>query len=284
MGSGCAGEQAAGAEKPSFNFSQPYPEEEEVDEGFEADDDAFKDSPNPSEHVTDQRTGGIRDLSDESSEEDPYMNDTVVPTSPSADSTVLLAPSEHDSSAGESTYCLPQTPSCPQRATTITIRTTTRRRHHLRQQRDLLQLLQQPVVPDHRCLGTNSPGLPVQLGGRPVLVSTHWPGTTHFLTPAPAGPHWAGSCLSSTPLLHPPWDEDIPPQDGPKAGSRAGLRPISCQKQSGEKMGLLDFNTKKPRELHFAQSLRKLACSVENLAVCLSWLCRRLGNKAHCNL
>uniref|UniRef100_A0A452FUB0 Unconventional myosin-X n=1 Tax=Capra hircus TaxID=9925 RepID=A0A452FUB0_CAPHI len=110
VGSGCAGEQAAGAEKPSFNFSQPYPEEEEVDEGFEADDDAFKDSPNPSEHGhSDQRTSGIR-TSDESSEEDPYMNDTVVPTSPSADSTVLLAPSEHDSSAGESTYCLPQTP------------------------------------------------------------------------------------------------------------------------------------------------------------------------------
>ncbi|XP_006073016.2 unconventional myosin-X isoform X4 [Bubalus bubalis] len=110
VGSGCAGEQGAGAEKPSFNFSQPYPEEEEVDEGFEADDDAFKDSPNPSEHGhSDQRTSGIR-TSDESSEEDPYMNDTVVPTSPSADSTVLLAPSEHDSSAGEPTYCLPQTP------------------------------------------------------------------------------------------------------------------------------------------------------------------------------
>uniref|UniRef100_A0A4W2EA00 Unconventional myosin-X n=1 Tax=Bos indicus x Bos taurus TaxID=30522 RepID=A0A4W2EA00_BOBOX len=110
VGSGCTGEQGAGAEKPSFNFSQPYPEEEEVDEGFEADDDAFKDSPNPSEHGhSDQRTSGIR-TSDESSEEDPYMNDTVVPTSPSADSTVLLAPSEHDSSAGEPTYCLPQTP------------------------------------------------------------------------------------------------------------------------------------------------------------------------------
>ncbi|KAB0369498.1 hypothetical protein FD755_018491, partial [Muntiacus reevesi] len=111
VGSECAGEPGAGAEKPSFNFSQPYPEEEEeVDEGFEADDDAFKDSPNPSEHGhSDQRTSGIR-TSDESSEEDPYMNDTVAPTSPSADSTVLLAPSEHDSSAGEPTYCLPQTP------------------------------------------------------------------------------------------------------------------------------------------------------------------------------
>ncbi|XP_027724702.1 unconventional myosin-X [Vombatus ursinus] len=100
-------------EKPNFNFSQPYPEEE-VDEGFEADDDAFKDSPNPSEHGhSDQRTSGIR-TSDDSSEEDPYMNDTVVPTSPSADSTVLLTPSVndsvslHNSSSGESTYCMPQ--------------------------------------------------------------------------------------------------------------------------------------------------------------------------------
>ncbi|KAF6125918.1 myosin X [Phyllostomus discolor] len=99
--------ESAGAEKPNFNFSQPYPEEE-VDEGFEAEDDAFKDSPNPSEHGhSDQRTSGIR-TSDESSEEDPYMNDTVVPTSPSADSTVLLAPSEQGSSSGEPTYCMPQ--------------------------------------------------------------------------------------------------------------------------------------------------------------------------------
>uniref|UniRef100_A0A9L0SQ26 Unconventional myosin-X n=1 Tax=Equus caballus TaxID=9796 RepID=A0A9L0SQ26_HORSE len=107
--SGELGELAESAcgEKPNFNFSQPYPEEE-VDEGFEADDDAFKDSPNPSEHGhSDQRTSGIR-TSDESSEEDPYMNDTVVPTSPSADSTVLLAPSEHGSSSGEPTYCMPQ--------------------------------------------------------------------------------------------------------------------------------------------------------------------------------
>ncbi|KAJ8788001.1 hypothetical protein J1605_022657 [Eschrichtius robustus] len=114
VGSGSAGARADLAEgacgdKPSFNFSQPYPEEE-VDEGFEADDDAFKDSPNPSEHGhSDQRTSGIR-TSDESSEEDPYMNDTVVPTSPGADGTVLLAPSEHDSSSGEPTYCMPQTP------------------------------------------------------------------------------------------------------------------------------------------------------------------------------
>lgn len=99
--------ESASGEKPTFNFSQPYPEEE-VDEGFEAEDDAFKDSPNPSEHGhSDQRTSGIR-TSDESSEEDPYMNETVVPTSPSADSTVLLAPSEQSSSSGEPTYCLPQ--------------------------------------------------------------------------------------------------------------------------------------------------------------------------------
>ncbi|KFO24850.1 Myosin-X [Fukomys damarensis] len=54
---------------------QPYPEEDE-DEGFEADDDAFKDSPNPSEHGhSDQRTSGIR-TSDDSSEEDPYFEDS----------------------------------------------------------------------------------------------------------------------------------------------------------------------------------------------------------------
>uniref|UniRef100_F7ESW5 Myosin X n=1 Tax=Ornithorhynchus anatinus TaxID=9258 RepID=F7ESW5_ORNAN len=118
VGSGYSAElsELAGSacgEKPNFNFSQPYPEEE-VDEGFEADDDAFKDSPNPSEHGhSEQRTSGIR-TSDDSSEEDPYMNDTVVPTSPSADDTVPLTPSAqdsvstHDSSSGESTYCLPE--------------------------------------------------------------------------------------------------------------------------------------------------------------------------------
>ncbi|KAM6222253.1 unconventional myosin-X [Rhynchocyon petersi] len=108
-------EEPTGGDKPTFNFSQPYPEEE-VDEGFEADDDAFKDSPNPSEHGhSDQRTSGIR-TSDDSSEEDPYMNDTVVPTSPEANSTMLATPegpdasSLHTSSSGESTYCVPQTP------------------------------------------------------------------------------------------------------------------------------------------------------------------------------
>nr|XP_016848428.1 PREDICTED: unconventional myosin-X isoform X2 [Anolis carolinensis] len=106
----------AGTEKPNFNFSQPYPEEE-VDEGFEADDDAFKDSPNPSEHGhSDQRTSGIR-TSDDSSEEDPYMNDTVVPTIPATSNTTLI-PSSHDSislhnsSSGESTYCMPENVSC----------------------------------------------------------------------------------------------------------------------------------------------------------------------------
>ncbi|XP_032075239.1 unconventional myosin-X [Thamnophis elegans] len=99
-------------EKPNFNFSQPYPEEE-VDEGFEADDDAFKDSPNPSEHDhSDQRTSGIR-TSDDSSEEDPYMNDTVVPVSPATGNNTLIASildslSLHNSSSGESTYCMPE--------------------------------------------------------------------------------------------------------------------------------------------------------------------------------
>uniref|UniRef100_U3IHW3 Myosin X n=1 Tax=Anas platyrhynchos platyrhynchos TaxID=8840 RepID=U3IHW3_ANAPP len=104
------------SEKPNFNFSQPYPEEE-VDEGFEADDDAFKDSPNPSEHGhSDQRTSGIR-TSDDSSEEDPYMNDTVVPTIPAAGNTMLIPPAHdtvslHNSSSGESTYCMPENVSC----------------------------------------------------------------------------------------------------------------------------------------------------------------------------
>ncbi|KAG8133190.1 hypothetical protein E2320_011001 [Naja naja] len=90
----------------------PYPEEE-VDEGFEADDDAFKDSPNPSEHGhSDQRTSGIR-TSDDSSEEDPYMNDTVVPASPAMGNNTLIPSildclSLHNSSSGESTYCMPE--------------------------------------------------------------------------------------------------------------------------------------------------------------------------------
>lgn len=58
-------------------------EDEEVDEGFGADDDAFKDSPNPSEHghSDGQRTSGIR-TSDDSSEEDPYANEGVAPPLP----------------------------------------------------------------------------------------------------------------------------------------------------------------------------------------------------------
>ncbi|XP_075396999.1 unconventional myosin-X [Tenrec ecaudatus] len=104
-----------GGDRPCFNFSQPYPEEE-VDEGFEADDDAFKDSPNPSEHGhSDQRTSGIR-TSDESSEEDPYMNDTMVPGGPAPHGPAPLPPPPVDtvslqpSSSEGSTYCLPQTP------------------------------------------------------------------------------------------------------------------------------------------------------------------------------
>lgn len=95
------GADPAGA--PRFNFSQPYPEaaaaaaaeaEEEADEGFEAGDDAFKDSPNPSEHGhSDQRTSGIR-TSDESSEEDPYVNEGAAP----------------GPSAGEPRCCTPQGP------------------------------------------------------------------------------------------------------------------------------------------------------------------------------
>ncbi|KAM8967428.1 unconventional myosin-X [Pelodytes ibericus] len=100
------------SEKPTFNFSQPYPEEE-VDEGFEADDDAFKDSPNPSEHGhSDQRTSGIR-TSDDSSEEDPYMNYTLGPANQTVAGNTLLPPVQDpvilkNSPGGESTYCVPE--------------------------------------------------------------------------------------------------------------------------------------------------------------------------------
>uniref|UniRef100_A0A8C5W684 Myosin X n=1 Tax=Leptobrachium leishanense TaxID=445787 RepID=A0A8C5W684_9ANUR len=99
-------------EKPTFNFSQPYPEEE-VDEGFEADDDAFKDSPNPSEHGhSDQRTSGIR-TSDDSSEEDPYMNYTLGPTNQAVapKTSVNLVQDKvilKKTPGGESGYCVPE--------------------------------------------------------------------------------------------------------------------------------------------------------------------------------
>ncbi|XP_041659082.1 unconventional myosin-X isoform X3 [Cheilinus undulatus] len=91
-------------------------DEEEVDEGFGADDDAFKDSPNPSEHghSDGQRTSGIR-TSDDSSEEDPYANDGVIPQLPPT--TVLNQPlplppvpsaCHSASSSGDSAYCHPQ--------------------------------------------------------------------------------------------------------------------------------------------------------------------------------
>ncbi|XP_072139827.1 unconventional myosin-X [Mobula birostris] len=99
-------------EKPTFNFSQPYPEEEE-DEGFDADDDAFKDSPNPSEHGHfDQRTSGIR-TSDDSSEEDPYMNDALVPTIVNDETSPLAITTPNPASLSkptnkDSTYCIPE--------------------------------------------------------------------------------------------------------------------------------------------------------------------------------
>ncbi|XP_051871794.1 unconventional myosin-X [Pristis pectinata] len=99
-------------EKPTFNFSQPYPEEEE-DEGFDADDDAFKDSPNPSEHGHfDQRTSGIR-TSDDSSEEDPYMNDALAPTIVNDESAPLAITAPNPTSPSkpaneDSTYCIPE--------------------------------------------------------------------------------------------------------------------------------------------------------------------------------
>lgn len=88
---------------PGFNFGQPYPEEEEEeDEGFEADDDAFKDSPNPSEHGhSDQRTSGIR-TSDDSSEEDPYVNEAAGAPEGPTPPTAGACDDPH-----EATYCEP---------------------------------------------------------------------------------------------------------------------------------------------------------------------------------
>nr|DBA24655.1 TPA: hypothetical protein GDO54_012282 [Pyxicephalus adspersus] len=102
----------ASCEKPNFNFSQPYPEEE-VDEGFVADDDAFKDSPNPSEHGhSDQRTSGIR-TSDDSSEEDPYMNYTVGPEHSAVPNNTLVPKGQESktfkkTTGGEPAYCFPE--------------------------------------------------------------------------------------------------------------------------------------------------------------------------------
>ncbi|XP_056148593.1 unconventional myosin-X [Lampris incognitus] len=83
-------------------------EEEEVDEGFGAED-----SPNPSEHghSDGQRTSGIR-TSDDSSEEDPYANDGVIPPAALLHPPLTLPsgpPACHSaSSSGDSAYCHPQ--------------------------------------------------------------------------------------------------------------------------------------------------------------------------------
>uniref|UniRef100_A0A8C9Z8U6 Myosin X n=1 Tax=Sander lucioperca TaxID=283035 RepID=A0A8C9Z8U6_SANLU len=102
-----------GEEKEKRSGRRRGNDEEEVDEGFGADDEAFKDSPNPSEHghSDGQRTSGIR-TSDDSSEEDPYANDGVTPPLPP---TALLhqplplppvPPACHSaSSSGDSAYC-----------------------------------------------------------------------------------------------------------------------------------------------------------------------------------
>ncbi|KAK5614657.1 Unconventional myosin-X [Crenichthys baileyi] len=103
-----------GEEEEKENGGRRGNDEEEVDEGFEADDEAFKDSPNPSEHghSDGQRTSGIR-TSDDSSEEDPYANDVVIPPMPLT--TLLhqplppLPPASHSvSSSGDSAFCRPQ--------------------------------------------------------------------------------------------------------------------------------------------------------------------------------
>lgn len=91
--------------------------EEEVDEGLGADEEAFKDSPNPSEHghSDGQRTSGIR-TSDDSSEEDPYANDGAAPPLPppplpplpaalaQAEAPVELIPPDEDSDYDQDDY------------------------------------------------------------------------------------------------------------------------------------------------------------------------------------
>uniref|UniRef100_A0A3Q2E042 Myosin X n=1 Tax=Cyprinodon variegatus TaxID=28743 RepID=A0A3Q2E042_CYPVA len=103
-----------GEEEEKENGGRRRSDEEEVDEGFGADDEAFKDSPNPSEHghSDGQRTSGIR-TSDDSSEEDPYANDVVIPPMPLT--TLLHQPlpplpsaSHSVSSSGDSAFCHPQ--------------------------------------------------------------------------------------------------------------------------------------------------------------------------------
>lgn len=105
-----------GEEDAKQNGRRRGTDEEEVDEGFGADDEAFKDSPNPSEHghSDGQRTSGIR-TSDDSSEEDPYANEAVIPALPP---TTLLhqpmpppaaPPTCHSvSSSGDSAYGHPK--------------------------------------------------------------------------------------------------------------------------------------------------------------------------------
>uniref|UniRef100_A0A3B3WS78 Myosin X n=1 Tax=Poecilia mexicana TaxID=48701 RepID=A0A3B3WS78_9TELE len=106
-----------GEEEEKENGGRRGNEEEEVDEGFGADDEAFKDSPNPSEHghSDGQRTSGIR-TSDDSSEEDPYANDVPIPAMPLT--TLLHMPlpplppaALSVSSSGDSTFCRPQSSS-----------------------------------------------------------------------------------------------------------------------------------------------------------------------------
>uniref|UniRef100_H2LPP3 Myosin X n=2 Tax=Oryzias latipes TaxID=8090 RepID=H2LPP3_ORYLA len=105
-----------GEEDAKQNGTRRRTDEEEVDEGFGADDEAFKDSPNPSEHghSDGQRTSGIR-TSDDSSEEDPYANEAAIPALPP---TTLLhqpmpppagPPACHSvSSSGDSAYGHPK--------------------------------------------------------------------------------------------------------------------------------------------------------------------------------
>lgn len=106
--SSLGGAEESETEKEFGRRRRSEEEEEEVDEGFGADDEAFKDSPNPSEHGhSDQRTSGIR-TSDDSSEEDPYANEGVAP--PTLPASLLHQPLP-PVPAPDSAYSLPGTSS-----------------------------------------------------------------------------------------------------------------------------------------------------------------------------
>lgn len=124
--------------------------------------------------------------------------------------------------------------------------------------------------PDYRCsVGTyNSSGAyRFSSEGAQSSVSTRRPGATHLPASCPLP-----ALIGLEVVCHPrpcctlPGMKTSPHRMGQRQGLIAGLRPISLARSNPvRKWACWSFNTK-PRELHFAQRLRKLACSVENLA------------------